>query len=235
MLFENGSLELRSSVRPLLSGRPAVAIVAAIGITAGVLIGREGLRTVVGCGPADDAYPSQTAADWKAGADHVVVAVPSAERETNKQDVAKGAVRYTLDRAVTLRTEKVLWSAATARRELGSAFEMTAPGWSVYRSGKRVKDTAPEAPRLETGHTYLLALRWEAGRWIVLGEGAAVPFDDHVAGRGEWCGRVLSEDDFAKGERFSRRDDHSLEETVRGQDEHAVSRELAKTNGRKGP
>ncbi|MFJ8949186.1 hypothetical protein ACIRO1_03715 [Streptomyces sp. NPDC102381] len=46
---------------------------------------------------------------------------------------------------------------------------------------------------------------------------------------------MLSEDDFAKGEGFSRRDDHSLEETVRGQDEHAISRELAKTNGRKRP
>ncbi|MFJ9123448.1 MULTISPECIES: hypothetical protein [unclassified Streptomyces] len=218
-----------------LSGRPAVAILSAVGLTAGVLIGQEGLRTVVGCGLTDDAYPSLTAADWKTGADHVVVAVPTSERETNRQDVDEGAVRYTVDRAVTFRKEKALWTAEAARHELGSAFEMTAPGWSVYRNGKRIKGTAPEAPRLETGHTYVLALRWDAGQWIVLGEGAAVPFDDHVAGRGEWCGRVLNEDDFAKGEGFSRRDDHSLEETVRGQDEHAISRELAKTNGRKRP
>lgn len=235
MQFENGSLELRSTVRPLLSGRPAVAVLAAVGITAGLLIGREGLRTVVGCGAADDPYPSQTAADWKAGADHVVVAVPASEQESNRQDVAKGAVRYTVDRAVTLRKEKVLWSAAAPRHELGTEFDMTAPGWSVYRNGKRIKGTAPEASRLETGHTYVLALRWDADQWIVLGEGAAVPFDDHVAGRGEWCGQVLSEDDFAKGERFSLRDDHSLEQAVRGQDEHAISRELAKASSGKGP
>lgn len=235
MLFENRSLELRSVVRHLLSGRPAVAVLAAVGVTAGVLIGREGLHTVVGCGPAGDAHPSQTAADWTAGADHAVVAVATAERETNRRDVSKGAVRYTVDRAVTFRKERVLWSAGTARHELRSTFEMAAPGWSVYRNGKRIKRTAPEAPRLETGRTYVLALRWDAGQWIVLGEGAAVPFDDHVVGRGEWCGRVLSEGDFAKGERFSQRDDRSLEETVRGQDEHAISRELEKASGGKRP
>lgn len=233
MLFEKESPELNSPVHLSLSGRPAIAVLALVGITAGVLIGRESLRTVVGCGAPDDRFPSRTAADWKAGADHVVVTRPTAERETNREEVAMGAVRYTVDRAVTLRKERVLWSAATPRHELGSEFDMTAPGWSVYRNGKRVKGTAPEAPRLEIGHMYVLALRWEADQWVVLGEGAAVPFDDRVAGRGEWCGMVLSEDDFAKGERFSRRDDHSLEETVQGQGEAAISRELAKTGSKR--
>ncbi|MEW2389330.1 hypothetical protein AB0933_13320 [Streptomyces venezuelae] len=233
MLFSNGRSELQFTVRQSLSGRPAIAMLALAGITAGVLIGRTGLRTVVGCGAAADSYPSQSAADWRAGADHVVVALPTAERDSNRHDVAKGPVRYTLDRALTLRKEKVLWSAATPRHELGSEFEMTAPGWSVYRSGKRIKSMAPEAPRLETGHTYVLALRWDAGHWVVLGEGAAVPFDDHVAGRGEWCGQVLSEDDFAKGERFSQRVGHSLEQTVRGRDEKAILRELQKASAKR--
>lgn len=233
MLFEKESPELNSPVHLSLSGRPAIAVLALVGITAGVLMGRESLRTVVGCGAPDDRFPSRTAADWKTGADHVVVTRPTAERETNREEVAMGAVRYTVDRAVTLRKERVLWSAAAPRHELGSEFDMTAPGWSVYRNGKRVKGTAPEAPRLEIGHMYVLALRWEADQWVVLGEGAAVPFDDRVAGRGEWCGMVLSEDDFAKGERFSRRDDHSLEETVQGQGEAAISRELAKTGSKR--
>ncbi|MFD6434192.1 hypothetical protein [Streptomyces venezuelae] len=217
----------------MLSGRPALAILALVGITAGVLIGREGLRAVVGCGAADDPYPSQTAADWKAFADHVVVALPTSEQESNRQAVSRGSVRYTVDRTITFRKEKVLWSAGTPRHELGSDFEMTGPGWSVYRNGKRVKGTAPEAPRLESGHTYVLALRWDAGHWVVLGEGAAVPFDDQVAGRGEWCGQTLSEDDFAKGERFSQRDDRSLERAVRGQGEAAITRELEKAGGRR--
>ncbi|MEU6676416.1 hypothetical protein [Streptomyces sp. NPDC046925] len=220
-------------VRPTLSGRPVVATLALACIAAAVLIGGEGLRSVASCGPVDDPYPSRTAADWKAGADHVVVALPTAERETNREDFDKGSVRYTVDRAVTFRKEKVLWSADNPRHEMGSAFDMTAPGWSVYRNGNRAKDKAPEAPRLETGHTYVLALRWDAGQWVVLGSGAAVPFDDHVAGRGEWCGQVLSEDDFAKGERFFQRDDHSLEEAVRGQGEDAISRELRKAGGKR--
>lgn len=37
---------------------------------------------------------------------------------------------------------------------------------------------------------------------------------------------MLSEDDVALGERFSRLDDDSLEEDVKGQDERAVVREL---------
>ncbi|MFD7563920.1 hypothetical protein ACFV7O_12080 [Streptomyces tendae] len=212
----------------LPGGRPAVALLALAGLTAGVLTGREGLTTVVGCGPVGDPYPSRTAADWKAGADHVVVARPASERETDREDFDEGPVRYTVDRSVTLRREETLWSAGHPRHEVGSDFEMKAPGWSVHRSGNRAKRTAPQAPRLEIGHTYVLALRWDDGRWVVLGEGAAVPFDDHVAGRGEWCGRVLSEDDFAAGEHFSRRDDHSLEKTVLGRDEHAISRELGK-------
>ncbi|MEU7225496.1 hypothetical protein [Streptomyces chrestomyceticus] len=45
----------------------------------------------------------------------------------------------------------------------------------------------------------------------------------------------LSESDFARGEWFSRRDDHNLEETVRGQDERAISRELAEARGGRRP
>ncbi|WP_256968649.1 hypothetical protein [Streptomyces sp. CS227] len=92
---------------------------------------------------------------------------------------------------------------------------------------------APEAARLKTGHTYVLALRWEAGKRVVLAEGAAVPFDDHVAGREEWCGQMLSEDEYAKGERFPQRHDHSLEQGVRGQGEAAPTRKLAKASGRR--
>lgn len=50
MLFEKESPELNSPVHLSLSGRPAIAVLALVGITAGVLIGRESLRTVVGCG-----------------------------------------------------------------------------------------------------------------------------------------------------------------------------------------
>lgn len=57
MLFEKESPELNSPVHLSLSGRPAIAVLALVGITAGVLIGRESLRTVVGCGAPMTASP----------------------------------------------------------------------------------------------------------------------------------------------------------------------------------
>lgn len=218
------------SARPALfdrlPGRPIAAVLAAGGVLAGVLVGQGGLDTVVGCGIPQDAYASQSASDWVANADHVVVATPTAEEETNREDYTDSSVKYTADRKVTLRADDVLWSAGSPRHELGDDFAMVAPGWRVYASGTRIKRTAAAAPRLETGHTYLLALRWTDDGWVVLGEGAAVPFDDHVAGQGEWCGRVLSKEDVALGERFSRKDDTSLEKAVLGRGEEAVGAAL---------
>ncbi|MGC0330688.1 hypothetical protein RKD23_003678 [Streptomyces sp. SAI-170] len=215
------------------AGRPVLAGLAFATVAAAVVVGRPGLETVVGCGGGNDPWPSQTARNWVTYADHVVVASPTAEEETNRREYRTGAVRYATDRLVTFRTDGVLWSAERPAHAMGRDFRLTAPGWATYRAtGNRTELTTGDAPRLEPGHTYLLALRWDAGRWTPLGEGAAVPFDDGVAGRGEWCGRVLPEQDVARGERFSRRDDQSLEETLLGQGEAAVSRELGRAEGR---
>lgn len=207
--------------------RVLTACLAFAGVAASVLVGQGGLQTVVGCGIATDAEPSQTAKDWITHADHVVVATPVREQDTNRRDYGPGAVRYRTDRTVTFRTDRVLWSADAPRHSLGKDFAMVAAGWTVFRKDdRRVKRTTADAPRLEPGHTYLLAVRWDEDGWGVLGEGAAVPFDDHTAGRGEWCGRTLGQEDVALGERFSRSADHSLEKTVLGRDEEAVIREL---------
>lgn len=198
-----------------------------LGIASGVLVAYGGLETVVGCGSPSDAYPSQTAKDWITHADHVAVVTATAERDGDRREVAEGPVRAEIQRIVTLTVDDVPWSAGRPRHALGKDFGMVAAGWSEYRkSGRRVARTTGAAPRLEPGHTYLLALRWAADRWVVLGEGASVPFDDRTAGLGEWCGRVLSAEDFARGERFSRQDDNSLEEAILGKDERAVVREL---------
>ncbi|MEU0674700.1 hypothetical protein ABZ330_17740 [Streptomyces sp. NPDC006172] len=219
----------------MLTSRSLVGCAALAGVAAAVFVGKDGLGTVVGCGIADDAVPSVTAKDWVSSAEHVVVATPVREQDVNRREFKKGPVRYATDRTVTFRTDRVLWSAPGRRHAVDKGFDMVAAGWDVYReSGRRVKRTTPEAPRLEPGHTYLLAVRWEggegpdagAGRWTVLGEGAAVPFDDRTVGRGEWCGRVLGEEDVALAERFSRSDDHSLEKVVLGRDEQAVTGEL---------
>ncbi|MFF4900013.1 hypothetical protein [Streptomyces sp. NPDC001068] len=208
--------------------RPVAAVLAAVGVVAGALVGGPGLESVPGCWTSGDLYPSQTAEDWVSYADHVVVAGPTRERETNRRTYGKGAVAYAMDRRVTFRVDSRLWSRDSPRHTIGTDFDMVAPGWRVYRSsGARVPQPATDAPRLQVGHTYLLALRWSGDGWAVLGEGAAVPFDEHTADRGEWCGRVLSEEDVAEGERFSRHDDHSLEKALLGRDEAAVRHALA--------
>ncbi len=218
---------MRTTVIDRLTSSPAAALLALAGVAAGVLVGRGGLDTVVGCGVPGDSQPSRTAQDWITNADHVVVATPTAEQDTNRRDFAKGAIEYQTDRTVTFRTDKILWSSPRPREQLGRDFDMVSAGWNVHRdSGTRTKRTTAVAPRLEPGHTYLLALRRVSGQWAVLGEGAAVPFDHQTVGQGEWCGRTLSKDDVARGERFSRKDDHSLEKAAHGQDEQAVTREL---------
>lgn len=220
---------MRTTVTDRLTSSPVAALLALAGVAASVLVGHGGLDTVVGCGIPSDSHPSRTAADWITNADHVVVATPTAEQDTNRRNFAKGAIQYQTDRAVTFRTDKILWSSPRPRQQIGQDFDMVSAGWNVYRdSGKRTKRTTAAAPRLEPGHTYLLALRWASGQWAVLGEGAAVPFDQQTVGQGEWCGRTLSKEDVARGERFSRKDDHSLEKAVHGQDEQAVTRELAR-------
>ena len=152
--------------------RSVAAVLAAVGVVAGVLLGRPGLDSVPGCGTSGDLYPSQTAKDWVSYADHVVVAGPVREQETNRQNYRKGPIAYAMDRRVSFRTDSRLWSRSSPRHAVGRDFDMVAPGWEVHRAdGTRVAQTATDAPRLEVGHTYLLALRWREGGWVVLGEG----------------------------------------------------------------
>ncbi|MFF4830224.1 hypothetical protein [Streptomyces sp. NPDC001315] len=222
---------------PLLArtaGRPAVAVLAAVGVVAGVLVGWQGLDTVNGCGLPVNRHPSETAQDWVRNADVVIVGRAVRERESDRQELTAGAYRYQLERTVELTRESV---AFTSRRRThpspGPTVDYVAPGWKVLRSDgtTRVDDLTGDAPRVVPGHTYILALRWEEDRWVSLGEGAVVPFDGHVVGRGEWCGQVLGTDGFAEGERISRHDDHSLEKSLLGQGENALTRALDRAAG----
>ncbi|MDN0199754.1 hypothetical protein [Streptomyces sp. S.PNR 29] len=204
-------------------------VLAAVGVVAGVLTGWRGLDTVNGCGLPVQRYPSATARDWVRHADVVIVGRAVRERESDREELPAGAYRYQLERTVELTREAVAFtSRARSHPAVGSTVDYVAPGWKVLRSdgATRVDELTGAAPRVVPGHTYILALRWEEDRWVALGEGAVVPFDDHVVGRGEWCGRVLGTDGFAQGERISRHDDHSIEKILVGRGEDALTREL---------
>ncbi|MFD9002095.1 hypothetical protein ACFV0T_14155 [Streptomyces sp. NPDC059582] len=219
----------RNPLTALAVGRPAVAVLATAGVITGVLTGWTGLDTVNGCGLPVNRYPSESAQDWVRDADVVIVGRAGRERESDRQELKVGAYRYQLERTVELTRESVVFtSRGRAHPAPGPTVDYVAPGWKILRSDgtTRVDDLTGDAPRVVPGHTYVLALRWQEERWVSLGEGAVVPFDDHEIGRGEWCGQVLDTEAFAEGERLSRRDDHSLEKTLLGQDEKALARAL---------
>ncbi|MER5883657.1 hypothetical protein ABT160_07495 [Streptomyces sp. NPDC001941] len=212
------------------TGRAVVTVLAVLGLGAGLLVGFESLSTIPGCGTTESAYPSLTAQDWRAGADHVIVATPTREQPSTELRHESGPWSATTQRTVGLRVDTTLWSAPKPRHTLGTDISVEAPGWRTSRTTQqRIDDTDGARPRLETGHTYLLALRWTGAQWLPLGEGAVVPFDNHTVGNGEWCGQTYTPEEFAEGEKFSRKDARSLEETLLGQDEKAVRQELART------
>lgn len=219
----------RNPLPARVTGRPVVAVLAAVGAVAGVLIGWPGLDTVNGCGLATDRHPSATAADWVRYADVVVVGKAVRERESGREALATGPYSHQLERTVELATQDTPFtSRARSHPTVGATFDYVAPGWKLLRSDgeTRVADLTGDAPRVVPGHTYVLALRWEEERWVALGEGAVVPFDDQRIGQGEWCGQVLDTDGFAQGERIGRSADRSLEKTLIGQGVPALKREL---------
>ncbi|MFF5187534.1 hypothetical protein ACFY30_27855 [Streptomyces sp. NPDC000345] len=213
-----------------MTGRPVMAVLAAAGVLAGVLVGWPGLDTVNGCGVPVDRHPSASARDWVRYADVVVVGRAVRERESGREELSVGAYRYALERTVQLDVRATPFRSRTrSHPAVGSAVDYIAPGWKVLRSDgtTRVPQLTGDAPRVVPGHTYVLALRWEQERWVALGEGAVVPFDGQTVGRGEWCGQILDTDGFAQGERTGREDDHSLEKTLLGQGLPALERALA--------
>ncbi|GAB7106510.1 hypothetical protein JCM4814A_48240 [Streptomyces phaeofaciens JCM 4814] len=219
----------RNSLPARATSRPVVAALAAVGAVAGVLVGWSGLDTVNGCGLATERHPSATAADWVRYADVVVVGKADRERESGREELATGPYSHLLERTVELTTQDTPFISRTrSHPTVGATLDYVAPGWKLLRSDgeTRVALLTGDAPRVVPGHTYILALRWEGERWVALGEGAVVPFDDQRIGRGEWCGQILDTDGFAQGERIGRAGDRSLEKTLIGQGVPALKREL---------
>lgn len=157
-----------------------------------------------------DHLPSVTATDWVTYADHVVVveavseeAIPPSEEELERGEGMIG-------RTVTLAIEDVLWSREGAPQAAPETWEFSALGW-VFTDGDTddpVELALHDFPRVEVGHQYVMAIRWEeavctAGgdhlpaQWRGLGEGSEIPFDDGTLGNGESEGAVQDASDFA--------------------------------------
>lgn len=151
----------------------------------------------------DDRLPTRTASDWVTYADHVVAVTPITEKEIPppKEDIKHGEGMILRD--VTLRVDDVLWSRRGAVKPAPASFDWTAFGWTFSGStANRTEMAGAGAPRIETGHHYIIAIDWQPARcspgdsvpaqWNGLGEGAVLPFDDKTLGVGEMEGRHRS-------------------------------------------
>jgi len=164
----------------------------------------ESQRTVV-IAEASDRYPNHSARDWVTYADHVLVVTPESEQELPlpQEEVARG--EGLIFRRLNLTVLKVVWSSKTAQQPAPQQFDWIAEGWLYKGSGPeaRTETALADRPRLEMGHQYLMAVRWEPAhcggedskvpaQWRGLGADSTVPFDEGVVGVGELEGSPRS-------------------------------------------
>ncbi|GGM25298.1 hypothetical protein GCM10010129_82300 [Streptomyces fumigatiscleroticus] len=170
---------------------------AGVGIAAGVAV-----LTVVGCAVAiagddgrrlsprasyDPFQGSATAQEWVAHGDHA--AVIRVTRETAAEPGPKDG-DY-VPRTVTATVTQVLWSRPRAPR-LPEEITLQAKGWYTTLWGGQEEAAREGAPRLEPGHTYLVAVSGTANGVELIGDDAALPYDAATFGQGEFEGRAIS-------------------------------------------
>ncbi len=194
----------RPGLRRRYGPRLGVALAAAGAVGAVVVLGLPGGSggkgpggVVTGAPQADDVLPSMTGTDWVTYADQVVVVRPTAEREvpaaseegTEAGEEGTEAGEGYIGRAATLTVDEVLWTRAGAPAA-PDAVDVGVAGW-VFKDGQRRKFAVHDTPRLENGHTYIVALaRLDDGSWSALGSDGILPYDNAVIGDGESQGTV---------------------------------------------
>ncbi|WP_331763668.1 hypothetical protein [Streptomyces anthocyanicus] len=149
-----------------------------------------------------DRYPSRSAIEWVSHADHVVVATSLSEAEiapaTSEVERGEGLI----GRTVAMRVDKVLWSSPQLVAPAPQTYSRQSSGWVFHDTVDNRRELAlHDGPRIEPGHTYIIALHWEPARcsegdepepaqWVGLGTGSNLPFDDGIIGKGEFEGEV---------------------------------------------
>jgi len=181
--------------------RSAVIVAGSLVLATTAACGAAAERVVIAHG--SDRYPNTTSTDWVTYADHVVVVEAIEERALPlaKDDADSG--EGSVDRVVTLQPREVVWSSPDPRHAAPVAeFDWNAWGWAL-QEGERIPMAGEDEPRVEVGHTYLMALVWHPAiedepdqvipaRWVGLGADAVIPADDGILGIGELAGAVRS-------------------------------------------
>jgi hypothetical protein len=177
--------------------------------TGGLLLGTAGCaggEPAIADGPViaegSDRYPNTTAEDWVTYADHVVVATAVADEALPLDDDAAANGEGSVDRMVTMQVDDVVWTSAEPRHAAPATFEWSGWGWAL-QNGEQIEMAAADEPRVEVGHTYIMALVHEPEftdggkqypeKWVSLGSDSIIPYDGTEIGVGEVQGTVLSE------------------------------------------
>lgn len=184
-------------------------------------------------GQGSDHLPSVTAADWVTYADHVIVveAVSEASIAPSAEEIERG--EGVIGRTVALTVEDVLWSRDGAPRAAPASWNYSALGWHFTDgdTADPVKLALSEFPRVEVGHQYVMAIRWQAALcdedgeyapalWLGLGEGSEIPYDGDTIGNGESEGTVQDTAAFAAAAEDE--PDQGIEELLVGQSADAI-------------
>ncbi|WP_165986498.1 hypothetical protein [Streptomyces sp. YIM 98790] len=186
----------RSAGRPLLTAVAGLFVLAVAGIAAVAVVSvwpdgdpDAGDGSVV-TGAADERVPSWTDTDWVTYADHVAVVSVASETDLapsrEEREIGEGLI----GRRVRVQIEDVLWSREKAPA-VPDGVEFTAAGWFFEGDGRRAF-AMESSPRLELGHSYIIALARYSDGWGPLGAGGVLSYDDQVIGNGETEGRVLT-------------------------------------------
>ena len=184
-------------------------------------------------GQGSDHLPSVTASDWVTYADHVIVveAVTEQAIAPSAEEVERG--EGVIGRIISLTIEDVLWTRDGATHAAPATWEYSGLGWAFSDgdTAAAVEMAFHDLPRIEVGHRYVMAVRWEAAvcdedgeytpaMWRGLGEGSEIPYDGDILGNGESEGTVQDAAAFAAA--AEEEPDQGVEELLAGQGADAI-------------
>ncbi|MDX3103535.1 hypothetical protein ACIBO5_60060 [Nonomuraea angiospora] len=208
--------------KSLLAGAAAVGVVGAGAYFSAVSAGSGGDEVTIAHG--DSILPSVLPVDWVSYADHVAEVKLLSEQEIPPSAEEVQAGEGYIGRSGTLAIQRVLWS-REGSVPLPSSVTMELAGWQF--SGSERGRIAPEdSSRIESGHTYLMALSHYSTGWGPLGPGGTLPYDEGVIGQGESQGAARTLD---AARAAAAEDDGSVAARVVGQPADALSALLRAT------
>jgi hypothetical protein len=184
-------------------------------------------------GQGSDHLPSVTASDWVTYADHVIVVEAVSEQAIppSAEEVERG--EGVIGRIISLTIEDVLWTRDGATHAAPATWDYSGLGWAFSDgdTAAAVEMAFHDLPRIEVGHQYVMAVRWEAAvcdedgeytpaMWRGLGEGSEIPYDGDILGNGESEGTVQDAAAFAAA--AEEEPDQGVEELLAGQGADAI-------------